>query len=45
MVQSLCRDAEKARQWLCRYRAQLGVELARVLEKDGERARLKTARS
>ena len=31
-VQSLCRDAEKAKQWLCRHQAQLQVDLASVLD-------------
>lgn len=30
-VQSLCRDTEKARQWLCRHQAQLQVDLAAIL--------------
>jgi predicted metal-dependent hydrolase len=30
-VQSLCRDTEKARQWLCRHHAQLRIDLAAVL--------------
>jgi predicted metal-dependent hydrolase len=31
-VQSLCRDTEKARQWLCRHLARLQVDLATTLE-------------
>jgi predicted metal-dependent hydrolase len=38
-VQSLCRDTEKARQWLCRHQAQLQVEWGSVLKMEGrERA-------
>jgi predicted metal-dependent hydrolase len=39
-VQSLCRDTEKARQWLCRHQPQLQVELGGVLEREGEAGRL-----
>lgn len=31
-VQSLCRDTEKAKQWLCRHQTQLQVNLATILE-------------
>lgn len=31
-VQSLCRDTEKSRQWLCRHEAELQVELGSVLQ-------------
>lgn len=31
-VQSLCRDTEKAKQWLCRHQSQLRVDLASILE-------------
>ena len=30
-LQSLCRDTEKARQWLCRHQAQLQVDVAAIL--------------
>jgi predicted metal-dependent hydrolase len=33
-VQSLCRDTERARQWLCRHQAQLQVDLASILGGD-----------
>jgi predicted metal-dependent hydrolase len=39
-VQSLCRDTEKARQWLCRHQARLQVDLASVLEAPGGQMRL-----
>lgn len=32
-VQGLCRDTEKAKQWLCRHQAQLQVELSSILER------------
>jgi predicted metal-dependent hydrolase len=31
-VQSLCRETEKAKQWLCRYQAQLTVDLGKTLD-------------
>lgn len=32
MVQSLCSDTERARQWLCRHQGQLHVELKQVVD-------------
>ncbi len=31
-VQSLCRETEKAKQWLCAHQAQLQVDLGGILE-------------
>jgi predicted metal-dependent hydrolase len=31
-VQSLCRETERAKQWLCSHQAELQVDLARILE-------------
>jgi predicted metal-dependent hydrolase len=42
-VQSLCRDTEKAKQWLCRHQAQLRVELKSILEEAPESGRLTTS--
>jgi predicted metal-dependent hydrolase len=42
-VQSLCREMERAKQWLCRHQAQLQVDLASVLEGTPEAGRLTTA--
>jgi hypothetical protein len=42
-VQSLCRETERAKQWLCRHQAQLQVDLASVLEGTPEGGRLTTA--
>jgi len=33
-AQSLCRDTERARQWLCRHQAQLQVDLAGIMDGD-----------
>lgn len=35
-VQSLCRDADRARQWMCKHQAELQVELTGVRQ-TGER--------
>ena len=43
-VQSLCRDTEKAKQWLCAHQTQLQVELASIVETAIETGRLTTAR-
>jgi predicted metal-dependent hydrolase len=32
-VQSLCRETEKAKQWLCRHQAQLTIDLEGILER------------
>ncbi|MFA6109981.1 MAG: SprT family zinc-dependent metalloprotease [Candidatus Latescibacterota bacterium] len=38
-VQSLCRDTEKARQWLCRHQTQMQVDLASILNRVPRRDR------
>jgi predicted metal-dependent hydrolase len=42
-VQSLCRDTEKAKQWLCRHQAQLRVDLKSILEEAPESRRPTTS--
>lgn len=42
-VQSLCRDTEKAKQWLCRHQAQMQVDLKDILKLAPESGRLPTA--
>jgi len=37
-VQSLCRETEKAKQWLCRHQAQMQVDLKDILKPAPERA-------
>jgi hypothetical protein len=37
-VQSLCRETEKAKQWLCRHQAQLQIDLKEILKTAPERA-------
>jgi len=40
-VQSLCRETERAKQWLCRHRAQLTVDLGEVLTRAPDSGRLR----
>jgi predicted metal-dependent hydrolase len=42
-VQSLCRDTEKAKQWLCRHQAQLQVDLASMLDRAAEKMAISRA--
>lgn len=39
-VQSLCRDMEKAKQWLCTHQGQLQIDLVSILKEASERGRL-----
>jgi predicted metal-dependent hydrolase len=41
-VQSLCRETEKARQWLCRYGAQLHTDFESVVDRVGATTRFPT---
>jgi hypothetical protein len=40
MVQSLCRETEKAKQWLCRHQVQRQVDLKDILKEAPENGRL-----
>ncbi len=42
-VQSLCRETERAKQWLSRHQAQMQVDLASILDREPESGRLTTA--
>ena len=42
-VQSLCRETEEAKQWLCRHQAQMQVDLKDILKEAPEGGRLTTA--
>ena len=44
-VQSLCRETERAKQWLCSHQAQLTVDLGRALDRAPESERLPSQRS
>lgn len=41
-VQSLCRDTEKAKQWLCRHQERLQVDLQDILKAESASGRLRT---